>query len=146
MRVAVVPGTIAHARSIVHDMRLPSTYEVERAGLDPSRTVEDAVRRAALTWAGMIDGELVCLGGVEQTTILSDSAYLWLITTKAVEAHPFIFVRRSQMVLEAILEQYRMVYGVVDKDFTRSIMWLRWLGFEIGPVEDRFRVFSKSRK
>lgn len=146
MRIAVVPGTIAHACTIAREMREVSTADVERVGLDPNKAILDAMKRASMTWAGTIDGKLVCLGGVEQASILSDSAYLWLITTKAVEDHSFIFVRRSQMVVEALMEQYRMIYGMVDKDFARSIQWLKWLGFELDPPEGRFRTFSKSRK
>ena len=147
MRVAVIPGTKAHAHSILSNMRGIDLVEVERIGVDPRKTMEEAMARAVVTWAGTIDGKLVCLGGIEQASILSDCAYLWLVTTKAVEDHPFIFVRRSQMVLSAIFQDYgyRMVYGVVDKDFDRSIKWLRWLGFEIDPPEGQFRTFSKSR-
>ncbi len=144
-RVAVVPGTKAHARDILANMRGINLVEVERIGVDPCKTMDEAMDRAVLTWAGTINEKLVCLGGIEQATILSDSAYLWLVTTKAVEEHSFIFVRRSQIVLDAIFDRYRMVYGVVDKDFERSIRWLRWLGFSIDPPEGQFRTFSKSR-
>ena len=75
--------------------------------------------------------------GVTSVTLLSDTAYLWIVTTKVVEEHPFVFARYSQMFIRSLLQQqYTSIQGCVDPQFTKSVRWLKWLGFEIRQIPD----------
>ena len=97
-------------------------------------------------WVGEIDGRLVCLWGLIPPTLLSDRAYLWLHTTEAVKDHEFILVRRSQIEIAKMLEEYPRIVGQCLVGEARSIRWLRWLGAEFGEPEGHFVPFLIERK
>lgn len=80
------------------------------------------------SWVGKVDGEIICVWGLVPPTVLSDRAWLWLLTTDAVEDHKFIFTRYSQRVLEVMLRRYPTIIGETEVDNHKAIRWLRWLG------------------
>lgn len=79
-------------------------------------------------WVGQINGDLACAWGLIPPTILSDTAYIWLITTPLVEEHKFIFTRHSQLIVEQILQRYSTVCGECLRDDVGAIRWVKWLG------------------
>ena len=92
-------------------------------------------------WKGIVDDRLLCIWGVIPPTLLSDRAYLWLITTEAVKDHEFILVRRSQIEIKQILKRYKAIYGHCQVGADRSVRWLRWLGATFGEPEGRLVPF-----
>jgi len=82
-------------------------------------------------WAGFCRDQLGCLYGTWAKSLLSDEAYLWLVTNEVVKEHPFIFVRHSQLAIERLLKQYRTLYGHVLYGQVNSIQWLEWLGVQL---------------
>jgi hypothetical protein len=94
-----------------------------------------AYLRASVTaWTGLIHPSgIACIWGLVSPTVLSDSAYLWLLTTPVVDDHKFTFVRHSQLVLDRMLEDFPTIVGHVLADQTRSKRWLKWLGVTFEP-------------
>ena len=80
---------------------------------------------------GLVDGRVACVWGLIPPTLLSESAYLWLLTTDIVAEHKFLFVRNAQIYVGDMLKRYPTLYG--DVGDPRAIRWLRWLGAEILP-------------
>jgi hypothetical protein len=93
------------------------------------------LRHSAEAWVGKIDDEVACLWGVDQASLISSSAMIWLITTKVLEEHPFVFVRHSQIKLAELRKRYHYIHGVVQVENERSTRWLRWLGFKLSEPE-----------
>lgn len=86
-------------------------------------------------WCGYADDEVACVCGLIAPTMLSDRAYLWLITTKLVDDHPFLFIRHSQLWMEKVRARYPLITGDVAFDNLRAQQWLKWLGADLGwPV------------
>lgn len=112
----------------IHDL-------IQRSPVADVPGAEDDLKRylrvSVESWTGLIDGQVVCVWGLIAPTILSDRAYLWMLTTNLVDEHPFVFVRHSQMVIRDILQYYRYIEGHVISDADRSVRWLKWLGFKI---------------
>lgn len=99
-------------------------------------------------WVGEADGEVACIFGLIPPSLLSDRAYLWLLTTDLVEEHKFVFIRSSQIVVEAMLELYPIIVGHCEVKNKSAIRWLRWLGATFSePVERgvRFQILRKQR-
>lgn len=84
---------------------------------------------------GYVDGECACIWGLIPPTLLSTSAYLWLLTTELVEKHKFLFVRHSQRWMEEILRTYPNIIGDFIPGEERSRKWLEWLGAEFGDFQ-----------
>jgi hypothetical protein len=98
--------------------------------------MRDYLRRSVEAWTGTIDGQVACVWGLVAPSIISDEAYLWLLTTDVVDQHQFIFVRHSQIVVEKMLERYPIIRGTVVEGELRSIRWLKWLGMKLGRHHD----------
>ena len=90
-------------------------------------------RRANQILMGEKDGTPLCFIGLE-ASILSDFAYVWMITTLEGEAHSKIICRHSRGMLARILEKYDSVSGHCFG--AHSSKWLTWLGAKFtSPTE-----------
>lgn len=96
------------------------------------RSLMSFMMTSAETWAGYLGDEVACVCGLIAPTMLSDRAYLWLITTSLVDDHPFIFIRQSQIWMQQIRKAYPLITGDVDSANDRAQRWLRWLGADLG--------------
>lgn len=133
-KVSVYPTSVVHIENIARKMRVEEG--VEEVGLDKCQILETAVRKSLYSFCAKVDGEVACIWGIQPNTMLSDSAYMWLVTTPLVEKHSFIFARRSQIYMEGLRNYYADIYGHVDIRFRRSVRWLNWLGFVIGEADE----------
>lgn len=87
---------------------------------------------ASHLWIGYVGEIPVCAWGLVPPTFLSDSAYLWLYSTDAVDEYKFLFVRHSQLIMEEMKKLYPVIYGVCALSQPKSIRWIKWLGGEFG--------------
>jgi hypothetical protein len=94
-------------------------------------TLKSYLNRSIYAWTGEVDGEVACIWGLIAPTILSDKAYLWLLTTDLIDAHQFIFVRHSQLQVQEMLKEFPRIVGHVRAHDDRAKRWLRWLGVRI---------------
>ena len=92
--------------------------------------LKECLWRSETVRYGLVDGRVACVWGLIPPTLLSDSAYLWLLTTDIVVEHKFLFVRNAQIYVEDMLKRYPILYGGVGDP--RAVRWLKWLGAEIG--------------
>lgn len=99
------------------------------------------------TWAGFYQDAIACLYGVWTASLLSDEAYLWLVTNDLVKAHPFVFVRHSQLVTQKLLKDHRLIHGHVHAGHINSIQWLEWLGVKLirSKIENGLIPFELKR-
>lgn len=89
------------------------------------------VNRSATYWTARVDGELGAVWGLVPPTILSDTAYLWLLTTKASVGHEFLLARYSKLWIERMQKIYPNICGhCFDPKAQR---WLKWLGAKVEP-------------
>ncbi len=91
------------------------------------------VYRSTYVRYGFVNDECVCVWGLIPPTLLSNSAYLWLLTTELVEKHKFLFVRHSQRWIEQALRTYPIIIGDWVPGDPCAKRWLEWLGAEFGP-------------
>lgn len=109
--------------------------------------LRDLVTRSVEVWQGLIDGRAEVVWGIIPPTILSETAWLWLIYTDAVDEHKFIFVRHSQRYIEDVLNRYPTLIGEVDPRAAFSVRWLKWLGATFGePINKSAMPFVIRRK
>ena len=95
---------------------------------------------------GLVDGEVACVWGLIPPTVLSNTAYLWLLTTNIIAEHKFLFVRHSQRYIEEALKKYPTIIGDVVGHNPSAKRWIKWLGGEFGPmVMDRTPFIIKAR-
>lgn len=111
-----------------------------------AETLEQYLTFSTRLFTGTIHGKLCCAWGLIPPTLLSDSAYLWLFSTPAVDEYKFLFVRNSQRAIEEMLEEWPVIYGFCEISNPRSIRWLRWLGAIFSEPTKSFLPFRITRK
>ncbi len=103
--------------------------------------LRDCMYRSVEVRVGMLDGVIACAWGLIPPTILSDTAWLWLIATDIVAEHKFLFVRHSQRYIEEALKEYPNIIGNTEVVNHSARRWLRWLGAEFGEPEGKMIPF-----
>lgn len=87
---------------------------------------------SASMFIGRMDGVPACVWGFIQPSLLSQQAYMWLLTTDLVKEHPFVFIRRAQRHVEEMLKIYPLLVGDCSIKDTQARRWLRLLGAKFG--------------
>lgn len=136
MTALISPADVSVTRDLILAMNGGTLSPQDQESLDVCTAM------ASNLWVGYIAGRPVCAWGLVPPTLLSDVAYLWLYSTPEVEAHKFTFVRKSQLVVEEMLELYPVIYGVTKVGEDRSMRWLRWLGAVFSEPARGFYPFT----
>lgn len=110
------------------------------------RILEVYVERSSEVRYGIIDGYVACMWGLRPPTLISDNAYLWLLTTDIIAEHKFLFIRYSQLYIEEALRHYPTITGDVLCDNHPARRWLKWLGaVELPPDGKRIPFVIKAK-
>lgn len=136
MKVEIEEARPEHIPQVLSICRPFEQMALDKLGIEETfEYIRGMIKSSAEAWVGKIDDEIACLWGVDQRSIISSSAVIWLMTTKVLEDHPFVFVRHSQIRLAELRKRYHYIHGVVQVENERSVKWLRWLGFTLSEPE-----------
>lgn len=103
-------------------------FEKLSAGMDGRDVLLSAAKLASEIIIGKYGDEILAYIGLVPPTLLSDQAYVWMLTTSAGESHPILLARYGAGVIQTALLKYRVLYGHC---FTaKSQHWLRYMGAE----------------
>ncbi len=105
-----------------------------------------AIMNSTRLWLGQDEGRVLAVWGLIPPTLMSDTAYLWLYTTKHLHQHSLILVRHSQRLVQSMLDDYPTIVGHGQVGARRSLRWLRWLGAEFGEPQGQFLPFTIKAK
>lgn len=108
--------------------------------------LHECVKRSADVRYGYVGSQCACVWGLIPPTLLSSTAYLWLLTTDLVEKHKFLFVRHSQRWVEETLHTYPIIIGDWVPGDPIAKRWLEWLGAVFGPLQDGRHQFMIRKK
>lgn len=136
VRKSVPPDVIA----IVPQLRERDRDRLEQMG-NPASIMLVGLDNSLFALTGLIDGQVVAIGGARVLSALDDRAYLWMIGSKQIDAHPLVFLRHSRMVARTLSMHFRQLYGDIECDYEKSVRWLKWLGAEIRQRDGQL-VFS----
>jgi hypothetical protein len=139
--VEIVPTEFLHIRALCENMRDREREAFRKLGGEPERLITHEVARSFLSFTGLYAGEVGAIWGARCEGILSDEAYIWLVCSELFEAHPIAVLRHSRGAIEELRACFKRLHGLVLDDYTCSIRWLRWLGFEVGEPKNGIRAF-----
>lgn len=95
------------------------------------KNVEDSVE----CWVGFRGKEILCMFGISSYTLLSDTGFPWLITTRNAKRHKKALLIGTKVALVYWLKKYSTLENFIPASFEKAIRWLRWAGFTIYPPE-----------
>jgi hypothetical protein len=122
---------------------LAAMGDAERADLERiggRAVLDNAVAQSVHTFAGVVDGVPAFVGGV-----IPDDEHVtgkvWMMATPQVERAKKFYLRETRRQVALMLELFVCLRTMVAAEYTKSLRWLRWLGFALGkPVERAGRV------
>lgn len=119
-------------------LRWEDEEECRAGGFSPSEAVADSIRRSTEAYTVEWEGEVLAYWGVREDCIIGGRASVWMLSTPAMDRHPRWAARTSRYLVNELLEDHYYLSAFVDTEYTRSIRWLEWLGFERGTKLGRF--------
>lgn len=107
--------------------------------------LDRCLERTQDMWVGWHNSVPVFAWGLIPPTLLSSSAYLWMVSIDEAEEHQFVLVRHSQIAMKKMLERYETIVGHCEVGEARSIRWLKWLGAVFGSPDGNLLPFTICR-
>ena len=122
------------------------------AHLSPEQAIRHSVSSSIESETWLADGKVMAITGASRGTFLSPYACVWMLGSEDLRKYPIFFIKGSKEWVERMLNKYSHIVNYIYSENTRSIKWLKWLGFTIHPaaplgVEGRMfhRVEKKER-
>lgn len=130
--------TVAIKRSKEVDLREVIARSEVKHIPEAEEILRDCMYRSIEVRLGLVDGKVACIWGMIPPTLLSSTAWLWLLTTDIIAENKFLFIRHSQRYIEEALLIYPTILGDCLVDNVSARRWLKWLGAEFAqPVGGR---------
>lgn len=123
----IVEATPDMAAAVEAHLSRTSRSDWAAAGGNP-QPIQDMLRKAGAAYAGLADGQPVCIFGANPTYLMSDTAILWLWTTDDFIIHSITFAKRSRPWIAHFKQTYSVLTGAVDAGNPIAIRWLQWVG------------------
>lgn len=145
-----LPVSPDHIALMMEKIRGVDLGAFERAGINPHQTITDALSSSTDTCTAMLDDELACIWGIIPIHIIPAVGFLWMMTTPKIEDQTFVFLRHSQLAIDALMKKYDRLETLVDTSMERSIKYIEWLKFK--PLatnfhnQKSFTLFARERE
>lgn len=129
----IQPGDI---EAILAGLR-QADYDEALAGLgDVAQAVLGSPKQSNWTLTFLVNGELACVMGLAPLDgMLGRRGVPWMLGTDVVDRHPGALMKTCPRYIAGMLTQYPHLLNFVDARNTKSIRWLRRLGFTIHPAQ-----------
>lgn len=129
----VVPSDVA---LLAANMRRPDRDEIEASsGPDIIRAIRHSVEVSSDAFACVAPEGLIAIGGMAPLCMLTGRASPWLLGTDLLDSVPGLLTRSALAYCTRQADVYPLQVNYVDARNTRSVRWLRRLGFTIHPAE-----------
>ena len=120
---------------LIANLREADRQELIASDGDPAEAVRRSVRESVWAVSCVIKGKLAAINGVAPIDgLLGSRGSPWMLGTPVIDRHPSVLVRASRWYVDVMLDQYPHLLNFMDARNTRSIRWLKGLGFTIHPA------------
>lgn len=129
-----VTPTEEHLRILSETLRKEDAEEVLAYDYESTfQTLEQSVKQSTDPKVWLVDGVPALICGVAITRLLG-TATPWALSSPLVDAHPYIMLHGSRIIVDGWRKEHTYMKNYVDARYIKSIKWLHWLGFEIGDA------------
>lgn len=139
-------ATSADIGPLAADITEAGMYELaEVYGYEPVQALERNLSLSSQSWTIEAGGEVLAMLGVAPVTILGDIGELWCVGAKAICRHRIAFARASQAFLRLAFARWSEIRCLIEYGNEDVSDWVRWLGGEVSPVNDRMGLLVLRR-
>jgi len=136
MNVEIIQARVSHIALIEFNARPADVIELwDFACVTPAQAMYHGLNQARLARTGFIDGEAVCMMGVNTVSAVSGIGRPWLIGTNLIDKYAKTFLRRCRPVVEEMMSDYKRLENYIDVRNVKAIAWLEWLSFEMADPQ-----------
>jgi hypothetical protein len=100
-----------------------------------SHAVSSTFQHSLLRYTVRLDGVPIAMFGVAAESMLSGVGHPWMFGTPAIYKQRRALIKEGERYIADMLRLFPKLENIVDARNTKSIAWLRRLGFEILPAE-----------
>ena len=88
-------------------------------------------------WArvALFDGVPVAAFGVYPTNPFAKVGCIWMLTTEVTQRHKYYTGKKSRAGIQALLQDWDILWNYVDAGNVQTIQWLKWMGATVGEPE-----------
>ena len=102
---------------------------------DPAVLLAHIMAESVHTFAGMVDGQPVFIGGVRPDQDRS-AGMVWMLGNPGIDRAKKFYVKATREQVASMLTMFPRLYTFVDVRYPKSLRWLRAMGFQISaPFE-----------
>jgi hypothetical protein len=130
---AIMPGD---AEELFKNLRPADRDELMAMSGEVYFSIKWSIMSSRYSWAFEVDGELACLLGIVEGSLISRFGIPWMLGTTVLDKNVGVLIRHSRKYYEEVKGKYPHLVNFVDARNTKSIRWLKWLGFEFGEARD----------
>jgi len=145
MEITIREATIEDAKYVGEHLREDDLREVEALGFTPECATMFSFSGSDEAYTGCVDGVPTMIFGIGAPTLADDTS-VWALGTDTCNKVPLAMVRIGREVVKRFLEKNSTLTNYCDARYTKTIKWLRLLGFTIGdpePYGDSGALFCK---
>ena len=115
--------------AFVLDMRPDDLEEMQAlSGTWAEDALRDVTNRSVHTFAGLMDGIPLFMGGVVPLEDVSIGR-AWMLGNPGIARAKKFYLRETRLQVRNMLYMFDKIVVYVDDRYTRSLRWLSWLGF-----------------
>ena len=103
----------------------------------PLEALSSAIQNSKASWTIVEDdGTVIGSFGVSESSV-KFVGYAWLLASEELHKHSKRFLKQSRAFVAEMKQHYPVLINYVDVRNTKSLLWLKWLGFTIDtkPIE-----------
>ncbi len=133
-------GDIEHVAANLRAADLAELQALHGPGVDVLSSLAMSVQCSDAPMVIDIDGQAQAVLGCAPVCLLDGSGVPWLLGTDALSRHPRFMVEEGRRVVAGWASSYPHLFNMVDERNTRSIRWLRSIGFTVDSRSQPFGV------
>lgn len=126
----IVPARQEHLAQVLDSLGEYARFD----GAGDPEDLRRMTKRSVKTFAVMFEGKPVAVWGIEQHNLMENDGYVWFVGSRAVEEHPFLFIRYSQMMLREEAKRFAFLHCTVRRRDDKQLRWLKLIGFSERPM------------
>lgn len=146
MRIPIRQSTEADIEYIAANMRKEDVEEVAASdGGTPEAALRLGYEVCNPCWTALVDDKPAAMFGIG--TFAGEGIFnsemvgiIWLLGTPAITKYGQAFAKHSKLWLDAAMEHYDVLYAMMDCRQEVHARWLRWCGFHIDHIIDRYGI------